>query len=181
MPKIVDHEKKREEIALKAADVFLELGYKNLGMRELCQQLEMSKSAIYHYFKSKDDIFKAATEAMVGFDSMALSDCPLAEDASDDERIESFYQMYQLLAPRHFQETKVVMEYIEVIKIENIAQDTCMKMANEKYKNILATYVHKASAEQLYTLLLGLLNQQLVQGKPFSKDYISKLVRKHLD
>ena len=46
MPKIVDHEKKREEIALKAADVFLELGYKNLGMRELCQQLEMSKSAI---------------------------------------------------------------------------------------------------------------------------------------
>ncbi len=69
MPKIVDHDKKREEIALKATGIFLEFGYKNLGMRQLCEQLGMSKSAVYHYYKSKDELFKAATEAM-GLTSM---------------------------------------------------------------------------------------------------------------
>lgn len=181
MPKIIDHEKKREEIALKAAGVFLELGYKNLGMRQLCSQLEMSKSAIYHYFKSKDEIFKAATEAMVGFDGMILSGRPLAEQASIDEKVESFIQIFNTLAPRHFQETKLVMEYIDVIGLDNIAQDSCMKMANEKYQSLLAKHIHADHPEQIYTLLLGLLNQQLIGGTLLSADYIANMVRKQLN
>ena len=180
MPKIVDHEKKRQEIALKAAGIFLELGYKNLGMRQLCTELDMSKSAIYHYFNSKDEIFRAATEAMVSLDGMTLSQRPQIPDANVEERIENFNQIFSLLAPRHFQETKLVMEYIDVIGVENIAQDTCMKMVNDKYQTLLAQYVDVEKSEQLYTLLLGLLNQQLVQGCAFSDGYIANLLHKHI-
>ena len=180
MPKIVDHEKKREEIALKAASVFLELGYKNLGMRELCHQLEMSKSAIYHYFKSKDEIFMAATEAMFSSDSLILNDCPHVEHASQNEKVENFIQIMNILAPRHFQETKLVMEYIDVIGLENTQQDSCMRTANEKYQSLLANYVDTEQTEQLFAILLGLLSQQLLLGRPLSKDYICNLVRKHL-
>ncbi len=86
MPKIVDHKKRREEIALKATGIFLEYGYKNVGMRQLCDLLEMSKSAVYHYYKSKDELFKAATEAMVNFDADALIDMPLAGSANREQK-----------------------------------------------------------------------------------------------
>lgn len=181
MPKIVDHDKKREEIALKVASVFLEHGYKELGMRQLCSHLAMSKSAVYHYFKSKDEIFVASTEAIFSSDSMILSDCPHVEHASLNERIDNFIQIMNILAPRHFQETKLVMEYIDVIGLENIPQDSCMRTANEKYQSLLANYVDTGQTEQLYAILLGLLSQQLLFGRPLSKDYISGLILKHLN
>lgn len=180
MPKIVDHEKKREEIALKAAYVFLELGYKDLGMRQLCTHLGMSKSALYHYFTGKDEIFKAATHAMMQLDSLTLQDCLLAEHASLDEKVNNFKHIFNLLAPRHFYEMKLIMEYIEVIGPENVAQDESMKMANDKYHQLLASYVHHELADEMFTLLLGLLNQQLATGKPPSPDYLSKIVHKLL-
>jgi AcrR family transcriptional regulator len=180
MPKIVDHEKKREEIALKAAYVFLELGYKDLGMRQLCTHLDMSKSAIYHYFTSKDAIFKAATHAIVQLDSLTLQHCILAEHASLDEKVDNFKHIFNLLAPRHFQEMKLIMEYIEVIGPDNVAQDESMQMANEKYRQLLASYVDNHQADEIYTLLLGLLNQQLAKGALPSPDYLSKMVRKLL-
>ncbi len=178
MPKIVDHEKRREEIALKAAFVFLELGYKDLGMRQLCNQIGMSKSALYHYFKGKDEIFKAATEAMVKLDTLTLKDCPLAAQASLIERTENFILILNLLAPRHFQEMKLIMEYIGVIGHDQVAQDSSMKMANDKYQKLLAHYVHPDYAKETYTLMLGLLSQQMVQGTPLDKQEISNLVRK---
>lgn len=181
MPKIVDHEKKRDEIALKAAGVFLELGYKNLGMRQLCIELDMSKSAIYHYFKSKDDIFMAATEALMRADGLTLKDRPQVAEASFSQRVENFELLFRLLAPRHFQEMKLVMEYVDVIGVENISQDTCMKMANSKYQSLLAKYVDAQSAQPLYTLLLGLLNQQLIQGIEFSSNYIAALAKPHIN
>ncbi|KJZ14873.1 TetR family transcriptional regulator [Marinomonas sp. S3726] len=180
MPKIVDHDKKREEIALKAASIFLEHGYKDLGMRQLCSHLSMSKSAVYHYFKSKDEIFVASTEAMFSSDSMILNGCPHVEHASQNEKLENFIQIMNLLAPRHFQETKLVMEYIDVIGLENIPQDTCMRTANEKYQSLLANYVDAEQTEQLYAILLGLLSQQLLLGRPLSKDYISGLIQRHI-
>ena len=91
MPKIVDHDQRREEIALKAAGVFLEFGYKELGMRQLCSHLNMSKSAVYHYYKSKDELFKAATEAIVRHDGGNLADLPLAVDATAGQKIENFF------------------------------------------------------------------------------------------
>lgn len=180
MPKIVDHDKKREDIALKAASIFLEHGYKDLGMRQLCSHLSMSKSAVYHYFKSKDEIFKAATEAMMGHDGLTLKDSPLVDNASIQERLENFYKIFTILSPRHFQETKLVMEYIDVIGLEAVPDDICMKMASDNYETLLAKYVQSSNEEQIYSLLLGLLNHQLVRGEIFSFEYVSDLVRKHL-
>jgi len=180
MPKIVDHEKKRDEIALHAAQIFLEFGYKDLGMRQLCTHLNMSKSALYHYFKSKGEIFKAATHAMVKLDSLTLQACPLAELANLDEKVANFIHIFNILAPRHYYEMKLIMEYIEVIGLDNVAQDTSMMMANEKYQTLLANYVHKERADEMYTLLLGLLSQQLATGTTPCSDYISNMIRKQL-
>jgi AcrR family transcriptional regulator len=67
MPKVVDHEKLRAELAEGAAELFLRRGYSALGMREIAERLGVSKSALYHYFPSKRALFDAAGRvAMAG-------------------------------------------------------------------------------------------------------------------
>lgn len=180
MPKIVDHDKRRQEIALKATTVFLEHGYKNVGMRQLCDLLGMSKSAVYHYYKSKDELFKAATEAMVNYDSDALLDFPKAKDASRPQRIDNFIAILRQLAPRFFQEMQLVADYINVIGHESVSSDPSMNVANQKYLALLSDYVCSASSNELYTLMLGLLNHQLMIGSELKDAYISDLVDKHI-
>ncbi|CAH1226043.1 TetR/AcrR family transcriptional regulator [Vibrio harveyi] len=176
MPKIVDHDKKRKEIALKATGIFLEFGYKNLGMRQLCEQLGMSKSAVYHYYKSKDELFKAATEAMVNFDAEILAGRPSATSASPEQQAENFVLIFQQMAPRFFQEMKLVSDYIDVIGQENVATDPCMLLANQKYMTMLENYVSAQHKESLYTLMLGLLNHQLMLGKALEEAFIIEQV-----
>lgn len=172
MPKIVDHESRRREIALKATEVFLEFGYKNIGMRQLCEQLGMSKSAVYHYYKSKDELFKAATEAIVNFDAQGLSDRPKSSQANTEQKVENFVLIFQQMAPRFFQEMKLVADYIDVIGQENVATDPCMLLANQKYLAMLESYVSAEHKDALYTLILGLLNHQVMLGKPLDEYFV---------
>jgi AcrR family transcriptional regulator len=181
MPKIVDHDKRREEIALKATEVFLEYGYKNVGMRQLCEHLGMSKSAVYHYYNSKDELFRAATEAIVNFDAATLAHQHLVAEASFKQRVENFVLIFQQVAPRYFQEIQLVSDYIQVIGLENVSDDPCMVLANQKYMVMLASYVSSEHSRELYTLMLGLLSHQLMVGKELDEEYVAAQVKRYLD
>jgi AcrR family transcriptional regulator len=50
-------EKKKEKIIEIATKVFSRFGMKKSTMDEIAQKIRMGKSTIYHYFKSKEDIF----------------------------------------------------------------------------------------------------------------------------
>ncbi|OBQ46005.1 TetR/AcrR family transcriptional regulator [Halodesulfovibrio spirochaetisodalis] len=180
MPKIVDHAKMREEIALKAASVFLEYGYKGISMRQLCKHIEMSKSAVYHYFKSKDEIFKASTEAIVNYDFEVLSDVPLANVASLDEKCQNFERLFRVLSSRFFQELNLVMEYIETIGEDVVAKDELMNISNKKYQELLFRFVDEENSSTLYTMLLGLLTHRVLRGEDFSSEEIQLVARRQL-
>lgn len=180
MPKIVDHQQRRQDIALQAVEIFLQYGYKNLGMRQLCEHLNMSKSAVYHYFNSKDALFRAATEAIVNLDLATLTGRPRASEASQAEKIANFVAIFEQMSPRYFQEMKLVADYIDVIGQQHVAADTCMNMANKKYQDLLAGYVCATHYQGLYTLLLGLLNHQQMLGRPLSHSYVNAQVKLYL-
>jgi AcrR family transcriptional regulator len=49
----------REEFLTRAADVFERKGYAQTTIQDVAQALELSRSALYHYFRSKDEILEA--------------------------------------------------------------------------------------------------------------------------
>ena len=49
----------REEFLTKAADVFEKKGFASTTIQDVAQALQFSRSALYHYFKSKDEIREA--------------------------------------------------------------------------------------------------------------------------
>lgn len=56
MPKIVDKQKRREEIALTCADLIHDLGIKNITVAQVAKTAGIGKGTVYEYFENKDDI-----------------------------------------------------------------------------------------------------------------------------
>lgn len=52
----------RQEFLTKAAEVFEKKGFSQTRIHDVAQALELSRSALYHYFKSKDEILEALVE-----------------------------------------------------------------------------------------------------------------------
>lgn len=60
MPKIVDHEQRRQEIAAAAARVIAERGVDEVTMIAIGEAAGMTTGAVTHYFADKDEVILAA-------------------------------------------------------------------------------------------------------------------------
>lgn len=57
MPKIVDYDDKKHEIAEKAVHVFIEKGYHKTKLSNIARVCGMGRTTLYQYFRNKDAIF----------------------------------------------------------------------------------------------------------------------------
>ena len=64
MPKIVDREKKRSEIAQKAIEILAKRGFRSTTIQDIADAAGLGKGTIYHYFKTKEEILWAVSEQM---------------------------------------------------------------------------------------------------------------------
>lgn len=76
-------EARREAILEVASQVFLEFGYERASMAEIVKRIGGSKSTIYGYFASKEELFLAVTEA-AGDRHMATALAEIAEYRGGD-------------------------------------------------------------------------------------------------
>ena len=60
MPKIVDHDRRRDEIALIACRVVAEHGFEKASMVRIARAAGYTTGMLAHYFDSKQDIIIAA-------------------------------------------------------------------------------------------------------------------------
>ncbi len=64
MPKVVNHEQRRQLIIDKSTDIIADHGFDELTIRGLAASLDMSTGMITHYFDSKDQILFAALQGV---------------------------------------------------------------------------------------------------------------------
>ena len=62
MPRIVDRDKKRSEIAQKAIEVLAKRGFQATTIQEIADAAGLGKGTVYHYFKTKEEILSAVSE-----------------------------------------------------------------------------------------------------------------------
>lgn len=65
MPKIVDHEKRRDEIALVACRVVAECGFEQTTIARIARAAGYTTGMVAHYFETKQDIIIAALRLML--------------------------------------------------------------------------------------------------------------------
>jgi AcrR family transcriptional regulator len=99
-----DYDKRKSKILDTAAEIFAEVGYHKASIGEITIACGISKSLIYHYYKSKQDILFQCMEDHV----VSLRDESLKCEASDLEPNEklktllrTFMTFYENAGPRH--------------------------------------------------------------------------------
>jgi len=65
MPKIVDHEQRRAELAMCAAEVFSKHGFQETSMLDVAEAAGVAKGSLYRYFTSKDELLSYITRDFV--------------------------------------------------------------------------------------------------------------------
>jgi AcrR family transcriptional regulator len=79
MPKIVDHDRRRREIAVLTLDVMRAVGIENASIRSIAQRGGISMGVLTHYFKTKDDLvvftFRWLADQSYGQLDKAIENC----------------------------------------------------------------------------------------------------------
>ncbi|MBM7035401.1 TetR/AcrR family transcriptional regulator [Vibrio ulleungensis] len=162
MPKVVDHEAYRREIALKSVDIFAEHGVNGLGMRGIAEALGISKSALYHYFPSKEALFEASTEAFL--EPGSLYGLHPGETIPEDKKA-MLTKLVTALDSRFRGELTLMLDYTKNKSHQQIEQDSLIELANQRFTQELAQIVGSDHADKAYALLFGGLTMRLLNGQ----------------
>ncbi len=86
MPKVVDKEQRKLEIAFTALDLFAEKGFNVTSISDIAAAAGMGKGTIYDYFESKEELIVAALQAWMEFFEKSL-EALLSEPGTAEERL----------------------------------------------------------------------------------------------
>ncbi len=87
MPKIIDYEEKRLEIASDAIEIFAKKGYYQTNLKDIAKATGMGRTSLYKYFRNKDEIYYYIVKrAYVFFEEQV--DRVLALDLPNLDRLE---------------------------------------------------------------------------------------------
>ena len=68
----IDAEKTRQQLIDTAARLFEARGYADTSIAEICAELDMTKGALFHHFRSKEELFREVwTNLQVEMDNQA--------------------------------------------------------------------------------------------------------------
>lgn len=115
-----DYEQRREAIVVRAARLFARRGFANTSVADLAAACETSKSLMYHYYPSKEDILYAVMASHI--DQLVQDVADAAEAASDAESrlrmlVHAFMDHYVGAADRQ----KVLLNELDSLPAENRA------------------------------------------------------------
>lgn len=150
MPKVsVQYEnQQRERIIEGAALAFAVQGYRQTTVDDIAKKLELSKGAIYIYFKSKEELFAAIFESLTENRIVSL------QFASNSEKT--------VLGKLE----KVLDQFIEIlIKRDNIACRIWLEFCLEGPRIPLVAALKESSDQKIFELVQSLLDEGQRSGE----------------
>ncbi len=167
MPKIVDHDLYRRELLSKCFDLFAEIGYGSITMRQISQGLGVSTGTLYHYFPSKKELFLQLIQEVVEKDILnatAESEgvTTLKERAIALGKYLNKYQDY------HIKWTYLLVDFYQHQDAEGISDSSIIKMVCERYQQEIYRFLgfeDKTIANFILCLIDGLILERLMKNE----------------
>lgn len=157
MPKVVDRDKYKKELAERAAGFFSKHGYAGVGMRGIAEHLGMSKSALYHYFPTKKSLFLASTEAVMNHVDKTPLDGTMTEAAQLQALVESMRGEFGT-------EMALVFDYLRGKTPAEIAADEAMQISCSAYLKAVERIVGPERAVETLAAVMGGLMLDYLSG-----------------
>ena len=110
MPKVVDYEQKKQEIAHKALYVFAFEGYHRTTMAQIATMCDIGRSTIYEYFRNKDEIFTFTLNQ--SFDAIKL-DFQDMHSGPQRDTVEAIFIIISRILANLYQDKRVLLVLLE--------------------------------------------------------------------
>jgi len=113
LPKIVDIDKRREEIAKKSVELVLDKGFCNITVSEVASYAKVAKGSIYNYFNSKEDIIYEIIKAEYeDYDREVIDG--LKRASSIKERVLTLFQLCISSDKKDEKRRKLYREFVSI-------------------------------------------------------------------
>lgn len=167
-----DYDAKTQAILDSAASLFAKVGYPNAKMQDIAKACGASKSMLYHYFPTKDDLLFAMLEehlekVIAGIEEVS------AQAGSNKDRFSAFVQVY---AQKSAQSRRRHVTAMNDVKFLPKAMQTPLRDLEMQVTNLVAEMLRAQNpglADELYKpyamLLIGMLNWTDTWYKPGGK------------
>jgi AcrR family transcriptional regulator len=156
MPKIIDHNRYREELTLRTTPLFSRYGYHGLSMRKIAQELSISKSALYHYFPAKADLFEACTAMLVrGLQTQREQLEGALTSPTTAQKLLALRDINNQLTIGFGDEMSLMFDYLRGKSANEIKKDTSMGLANSNYKALFVAIVGDDLADIVFNIVIG--------------------------
>ncbi len=178
MPKIVDTEEKKLEIATKAIPVFSEKGYYNTNLKDISKACNMGRTTLYQYFNNKDEIYFYILELGMSFFKMNYDAIKDDDSLSSIEKIEKLVE-YLIINLNGQTVSKAFIDFWLMVRHNNKALESELKSLYKElestFTNLINESIKKGEIKEIHgptlsTLILGMLQSFSV------KDMINETV-----
>jgi AcrR family transcriptional regulator len=160
MPKIVDHHRYRGELAGAALEVFARQGYASVSMRGVAEALGVSTGTLYHYFPTKEALFKAVMLWLVEEGSAQMRQ--EVADLPADDRFETLFKFVQAHEDYFRQQIRLMLDYQQVNGLEHPE----VAAVSSQHRQIVAhlTGFSEAKVTLILGQILGLVLLRMLEG-----------------
>lgn len=108
---------KESKMIVAAEDVFFELGYNNTRMEDIAKEAECSKTTLYSYFESKENLYMAITYR--AFQALMDNYYTSLKNSSDEtglEKVLHFYSAYISFSEKNYKYQQLLIEYVSFLR-----------------------------------------------------------------
>ncbi|MFP4385550.1 MAG: TetR/AcrR family transcriptional regulator [Spirochaetia bacterium] len=169
MPKIIDHEEYRNEISKKAVDIFRACGYRGIGMRKIAGILGISKSALYHYFPTKEALFLECTKH--------VSEIQIDTTLPPGQAIVQWAKGWDSVFPG---ELRIMLDYVNSRDPEELQKDTAVTVFMDGISKSLAPVIGEDRINIVLSTVFGFLLLRFFTGKSPGFKELEKMLENHI-
>jgi AcrR family transcriptional regulator len=168
MPKIVNHDGCRQKLLGQAFTLFAERGYAAVTMRDIAKELKVSTGTLYHYFPTKEALFRGLISSFSERDGLQM--------AGQNPKASLEQRLMNLVKFMEDQEDYFRQQIMLLVSVHQAMKDTPQTQTHEaaqRYRQTVTdlTGLNEAEVTLVLSQLLGLVLLRLFEGssEPFSR------------
>jgi len=180
MPKIVDHDRYRQELLSRCLDVIAEKGYATITMRQIAAGLGVSTGTLYHYFPSKEQLFDQLVEYISYQDTSEETIAALKQIPTRAGRLEAMFNYITENEEYFLRQTLMLLDFGRQKSRAEINHNETLKRAGERYEKAIAQVLEiddPAVVILIMNLFDGLIVRRLYQGDRISIERQTEVIK----
>ena len=166
MPKIIDHDQRRETLLEQSLQLFAEYGYAGLTMRQIAEALGITTGVLYHYFPSKEALFEKLTEHLTEQDILGVMR-EAAPAGSKEDKVRALMRFVEDNETYFVQQLLLLSEIYRVQMGDTVRTFEVVRAATERYTIAIGQalgFDDPALARFVFIFISGLVLQRYLDG-----------------